>query len=258
VAGAATSAVPHFAHIVVVIEENHSYRDIVGSSRAPYFNSLAHSGALLTRSRGVTHPSEPNYLALFSGSTHGLANDSCPHRYRTRNLGSQLRNHGQRFAGYAESLPRTGYVGCYAGAYARKHAPWTDFANLPRRVGRPMSAFPAAYARLPRVAFVVPNLNHDMHDGTITQADHWLHNHLAGYVRWARRHNSLLIVTWDEDDSSAGNHIPGLFVGAHVRAMRYRGRVDHYRLLRTIEAACRLPALGRARDRTPITSTWMP
>jgi acid phosphatase len=257
-AAATGPAVPRFAHIVVVIEENHSFGEVIGNSQAPYINALARSGALLARSYGITHPSEPNYLALFSGSTHGLTDDSCPHVYHAQNLGAELRSHGMSFVGYAESLPSTGYLGCSAGTYARKHAPWTDFANLPTSVGKPMSAFPSHYARLPRVAFVVPNLEHDMHDGTIAQADSWLHSHLAGYLRWARLHNSLLVVTWDEDDRSASNHIPGVLAGAHVRHLRYRGRVDHYTVLRTIEAACGLPAIGRAAFRAPIRGVWTP
>jgi acid phosphatase len=249
--------VPHFDHIVVVVEENRAYRDVIGSPDAPYINRLADSGTLLTRSYGVIHPSEPNYLALFSGSTHGLVDDSCPHRYDARNLGSQLLVHGQRFVGYAQSLPTAGYQGCRFGAYARKHAPWTNFTNLPARLGKPMRRFPTDYARLPRVSFVVPDLDHDMHDGTVAQGDRWLQRNIAGYVRWARTHNSLLILTWDEDDRSADNHIPGVLAGAHVPQLRFPGRVDHYRMLRTIEAACGLPALGIARYRTPITSIWI-
>lgn len=247
---------PRFAHIVVVVEENHAYSEVIGNPAAPFINGLVESGTLLTRSYGIGHPSEPNYLALFSGSTQGVTDDSCPHAFATRNLGSQLRGHGLRFAGFAQSLPATGYRGCYAGEYARKHAPWTNFTNLPARVGRPMQAFPADYARLPRVSFVIPDLMHDMHDGTIAQADTWLHRHVGGYVRWARMHNSLVVVTWDEDDTSANNHIPGVLAGAHVRRLHYRGRVDHYRLLRTLEAACGLPAIGRAAHRSPITGIW--
>ena len=121
-----------------------------------------------------------------------------------------------------------------------------------------MTAFPRNYRRLPRVAFVVPNLTHDMHDGTVGQADSWLRARLAGYVSWARRHDSLLIVTWDEDDTSAGNHIPGVLVGAHVRHTQYRARVDHYAMLRTIEAACGLSPIGAATRRAPIGNIWMP
>jgi acid phosphatase len=252
----AARAVPRFAHLVVVVEENRAYGDVIGSPDAPYINRLARTGTLLTRSYGVTHPSEPNYLALFSGSTHALADDSCPHSYSGRNLAAQLIGHGQTFAGYAESLPHAGYAGCTNGAYARKHAPWTNFTDVPASVGKPMRRFPSDFNRLPRVSFVVPNLEHDMHDGTIAQADTWLRRHLAQYVHWAHTHNSLLIVTWDEDDRSANNHIPGLLAGAHVPQLRYSGRVDHYRMLRTIEAACGLPAVGAAAHRRPIAGVW--
>jgi hypothetical protein len=253
----ALATVPHYSHIVVVVEENHASSEVLGSRSAPYMNSLARSGVLLTRSYAITHPSYPNYLALFSGSTHGITNDSCPHTYRSNNLGAQLRAHRQSFAGYAQSLPSTGYRGCTYGKYARRHAPWVDFANLPRSVNKPMSAFPRDFNRLPKVSFVIPNLNYDMHDGTVRQADRWLQTKLGRYVSWARTHNSLLILTWDEDDKSAGNHIPGVLVGAHLKPGRYTRRVDHYSMLRTIEAACGLPALGGAARRSPISGIWV-
>lgn len=252
----AAPAVPRFAHIVVVVEENRAYSDVIGSAAAPYINTLARSGALLTQSYAIRHPSEPNYLALFSGSTQGLTDDSCPHRYGTGNLGAQLRAHGLTFAAYAESLPYAGYRGCFAGPYVRRHAPWTNFSNLPQTLAKPMRAFPGDYARLARVSFVIPNLNNDMHDGTVATADRWLQLHLGSYVSWARTHNSLLVLTWDEDDRSAGNHIATIFAGARVRRIRYSGRADHYTVLRTIEASYGLAALSRARDRTPITAIW--
>jgi len=251
-------AVPRFAHIVVVVEENRAYAQIIGNSSAPYINTLARSGALFTHSYAIRHPSEPNYLALFSGSTQGLTDDSCPHRYGSDSLGAQLRRSDLGFAGYAESLPSAGYLGCSSGPYARKHAPWTNFPDLPAQVGKPMSAFPTDYTRLPRLSFVVPNLDHDMHDGTVGQGDVWLKRHLDGYVSWARTHNSLLVLTWDEDDRSASNHIATVFIGAHVRRMQYADRVDHYTVLRTLEASCGLPPLGNARDRTPVTAVWSP
>ena len=252
----AAPAVPRFAHVVVVVEENHASAEVIGNASAPYLNSLARGGALLTQSYAITHPSEPNYLALFSGSTQGLTDDSCPHSYAGNNLGAQLRTHGYSFAGYAESLPRVGYRGCSSGAYARKHVPWIDFSNVPASLNRPMSAFPSDYTRLPRVSFVVPNLDSDMHDGTVAQADGWLRAHLGGYVTWARAHDSLLIVTWDEDDRSSGNHVPGIVVGAHVRVGRVTFHVDHYTMLRTIEAVFRMAGLGAAAHRTPIPGLW--
>src|SRR5436853_945222 len=84
------SSVPRPDHVVVVMEENHSYSEIIGSSAAPYINGLASQGALFTDSYGVEHPSQPNYLDLFSGSNQGITDDSCPHTFSAPNLGSEL------------------------------------------------------------------------------------------------------------------------------------------------------------------------
>src|SRR5690242_19662916 len=83
-AAVALTALPAYDHVVVVVEENHSYSGIVGNPNAPYMTSLANNGARMTQSFAVAHPSEPNYLALFSGSTQGLTDDSCPHSYSPR------------------------------------------------------------------------------------------------------------------------------------------------------------------------------
>ena len=88
--------------------ENHSYGEVLGGPSAPFLASLAASGAVLTQSFAITHPSEPNYLALFSGSTQGLTDDSCPHQYAGPNLGASLLAAGRTFAGYSEDLPVAG------------------------------------------------------------------------------------------------------------------------------------------------------
>lgn len=241
------------AHVVVVVEENHSYRDIVGNPGAPYVGSLADQGTSLTHYFAVSHPSEPNYLALFSGSAQHLTDDSCPHHYSGANLGSELRAAHRTFTGYSEGLPNAGYTGCAAGRYVRRHAPWVDFSNLPAGVNQPVTAFPTDYSRLPTLSFVIPNLDHDMHDGTIAQADTWLRQHLDRYVRWAATHDSILVVTWDEDDHSQSNQVPTIVTGAGVRHGTYAGHADLYRLLRTFEWLYGLP-LGVAASRTPITA----
>lgn len=252
----AAGIVPQPSHVVIVIEENHSFDSIIGSSAAPYLNSLAAQGALFTDSSAITHPSEPNYIALFSGSTQGLADDSCPHTYSAPNLGSQLIAAGRTFAGYSDGLPSAGYLGCSAGNYVRRHAPWTNFPSVPASASQPFSAFPSDYSLLPTVSIVIPNVAHDMHDGPIGAADSWLRDNLDGYVQWATSHNSLLVVTWDEDDDHSGNHIATIVTGASVKPGRYSEAVNHYRLLRTIESAYGLPPLGSAADTTPITDIW--
>jgi hypothetical protein len=105
---------------------------------------------------------------------------------------------------------------------------------------------PGDFTRLPTVSFVIPDLDHDMHDGTVAQADRWLRAHVGDYARWARHHRSLLLVTWDEDDYGAGNRIPTIAVGAGVRAGPAHQRITHYNVLRTIEDAYRLRPLGEA------------
>jgi phospholipase C len=256
VTASASTAVPRFDHIVVVMEENHSYSDIIGSSSAPYINSLAAQGASFTNSFAVTHPSQPNYVALFSGSTQGLTSDSCPHTFSANNLGNQLLTAGYGFTGYSESMPSNGYTGCTSGEYARKHSPWINFSDIPASHNLTYQSFPTDYTTLPTVSFVIPNLLDDMHDGTVAQGDTWLQNNLDGYAQWAKTHNSLLIVTWDEDDYSESNQVPTLFVGAHVTPGDYSEQITHYSVLRTIENGYGLSALGSAASATPITDVW--
>lgn len=249
-------AVPRPAHVVVVVEENHSFADIVGRSDAPYLNALAGQGALFTASSAVAHPSEPNYLALFSGATQGLTDDSCPHTFTGPNLGAQLTSAGDTFAGYSEDLPAPGATACSAGGYARKHNPWVNFPSVPASANLPFSAFPRDYASLPTVSFVVPNSADDMHDGTVSEGDTWLRANLDGYARWAPTHNSLLIITWDEDDFSQANQIATIIVGAHVRPGRYAEHINHYSVLRTLETAYGLPPIGAAASVAAITDCW--
>jgi hypothetical protein len=257
-AAASVATTPRPAHVVVVVMENHSFAEVIGSASAPYINSLAKAGASFTQSFGVTHPSQPNYLAMFSGSTQGLTDDSCPHNFTTANLGSQLRTSGRSFIGYSESLPFAGFTGCSIGGYARKHAPWVDFAALPGSTNQPSTAFPTTFSALPTLSFVVPNLSHDMHDGTVAQGDLWLKQRLDGYVRWAPSNNSMLILTWDEDDHSQSNQIPTIITGAHVKVGRFAEKLTHYRLLRTIESFYSLPAIGAAASTQPVTDAWTP
>jgi hypothetical protein len=241
---------------VVVVLENHSYSEIIGNPLAPFINSLGKLGALFTRSYAITHPSQPNYIALFSGSTQGVTSDSCPHTFAAPSLGSELRAARFSFAGYSEGLPARGYTGCSSGQYARKHSPWVNFSDLPASVNLPLTEMPANPAKLPTVSFVIPNLDHDMHDGTVGQADAWLGKHLGPYVIWASQHRSLLVLTFDEDDSSEDNQIPTIIVGGGVRPGRYDERIDHYRVLRTLEAAYGVTPLAASARTRPITDIW--
>lgn len=258
---AATSGViPRYDHVVVVVMENKSISSIVGNTTdAPYINSLLSSGVNFTQSYAVTHPSEPNYLALFSGSTQGITDDSCPHTFDTDNLGHQLIAAGHSFAGYSETMPSIGYTGCTYGSsgYARRHNPWVNFSDLSSSTNLPYTSFPSDFTQLPTLSFVIPNLCDDMHDCSVSTGDRWLSSHISSYVDWAKTHNSLLILTWDEDDDTAsGNQVLTLFVGANIKPGAYAERINHYSVLRTLEDMYGLTALGNASAATPITDVW--
>jgi acid phosphatase len=263
--GSTTPHLPRPDHIVMVIEENRSYSQMIDSRDAPYINSLTAKGAVFTQSFGVTHPSQPNYLALFSGSTQGITDNSCPHTFTTPNLGHALMTAGLTFTGYSENLPSVGSLICSAGLYARRHNPWANWQDsvingLPPTANLPMTSFPIDYTKLPTVSVIVPNQANDMHHGKDPDAmktgDRWLQEHLDAYVQWAQQHNSLLIVTWDEDHKNEKNRIVTLFVGPMVQAGRYDQRITHNNVLRTIEELYGLPHVGANADAEPITQIW--
>lgn len=249
-------ALPQPDHVVVVIEENKSFTQIIGNEGdAPYINELARRGALFTQSYGVTHPSQPNYLALFAGSTRDITSNACPLDLGGDNLAAALQAMGLDFAIYSESLPRAGAADCIYGDYRRKHNPVADWQEL-AAYNLPFTAFPQDYSQLPTVSFVVPDQRHDMHDGSVAQGDAWLKQNLASYADWALQHNSLLIVTWDEDDGSEHNRIATIVVGQMVKPGRSAQRINHYNLLRTIEEMYGLPYLNETASAKPVTGIW--
>lgn len=246
-------------HIIIVIEENHGYDQIIGNNTAPYINKLAEEAAVFTDSHGVTHPSQPNYLALYSGTTMGIPGDQCLNDtttpFTTPNLGAALLKNGYTFKGFAQTMPAPGYLECsYLKSdltdetlYARKHTPWVNWQgnkenNIPDSLSMPMTAFPKNFDQLPTVSFVIPDQDHDMHNigapgdsAAISRGDTWLKENLGAYVEWAKTHNSLLILTFDEDQFTLKNHILTLFAGANIKPGKYAERVNHYVMLRTLE-----------------------
>ena len=252
------ATLPALAHIVIVVEENRSQTNIIGNKSTPFINALAAHGAMMAQSFGETHPSEPNYLALFAGSTLGVTKDACPvDGGNTPNLGSELLAAGYTFIGFAEGLPAVGSTVCSAGKYARKHVPWADFTNVPPANSLPFSAFPMGnYASLPTVSFVIPNNDDNMHDGSIAAGDDWLNRELSGYANWAVTNNSLLIVTWDEDDGTPRNQIPTVLYGAHVQPGSYNQQISHYNVLSTLEQMYGLPKTGYAANAPAIAEIW--
>ncbi|MFF4340071.1 alkaline phosphatase family protein [Kitasatospora sp. NPDC001540] len=260
---AQAAGLPTPDHVVVVVMENHAYSQVIGSSSAPYLNNtLKAGGANLTQSYGLTHPSEPNYYMLFSGSNQGRTDDSCVSvgSMTAPNLGSELIAAGKTWGSYNEGLPSQGSTVCSnsSGKYAQKHNPWFGFSNVPTNTAYTMAQFPTDYTQLPKVSFVVPNLCNDMHDCSVTTGDTWIKNNLSAYATWAQTHNSILIVTFDEDNSLSGNRIPTVIYGQHVTPGSSTATTyNHYNVLRTLEDLAGLTThAGNAASAGDITGIW--
>jgi phosphatidylinositol-3-phosphatase len=292
------AGLPVYDHIVIVVEENKDYEEILGNPNAPYINNvLKKEGANFTQMYGEEHFSQGNYFWMFSGDNQAIGfvdyvpseKNNANYPFKTTNLGEQLISRGLSFKGYAESLPEIGFTGEKAaeGLYARKHVPWISFANVPNGTTVATSSNlrfsdfpsdPSQFNGLPTVSFVIPNLANDMHDGPITESipagDRWLQKNIAAYYQWAKTHNSLLILTFDENDDKRGyygltnplvdpqscsgkgrdpeycsdiqNRIVTIFAGAHIKPGDYpesRG-ITHVNILRTIEAMYGLQKAG--------------
>lgn len=255
---AQAAAIPTPDHVVVVVFENKAYSQIIGSSGAPFINSLAGNGAKFTNFYGETHPSQPNYFAMFSGGTQGVTDDTCPApgAFSTPNLAQEVIAVGRTWGSYNEGLPSTGSTVCTTGKYARKHNPWFSFSNVPAGTGYTMAQFPSDFTTLPTVSFVVPDLCNDMHDCSVSTGDTWLKNNLGAYATWAKANNSLLVVTFDEDNWLAWNKIATVFYGAGVKTGSYSTRYNHYNMLRTIEDMYGTTHAGNAASAAPITEIW--
>lgn len=254
------ATLPRPDHIVVVIEENRSFSQVMGAHHGDsYIHALIQRGMLFTQSYAVTHPSQPNYLALFSGSTQGSQDDDCPMHYSGDNLSNSLIKKGFSFSSYSESLPFSGDTVCWSGGYQRKHNPAVNWqgTQLKPSVNLTFNDFPQDFSKLPTVSFVIPDQHNDMHDGSFATADIWLKTHLSAYVEWAFQHNSLLILTWDEDNGSEDNRIVTLLLGPMVKAGQSAQRIDHYSVLRTLLDFYGLPAINASREAEPIQAVWI-
>jgi phosphatidylinositol-3-phosphatase len=268
--------------VVVVVEENHSIGQIIGSPQARFLNRLAAKGNLLTSYFAVTHPSLPNYIAMISGDTQGITSDCGGCNIDASNLADQLQAARISWKAYMEDLPAPCSDTHRAGAYAKKHDPFMYFASVRNNRGRCAKVVPLdqldadlAAGRLPRFVFVTPNLDHDMHgageggnDAALTgAADRWLEGFyakLAGSSAW--RDDTRLVVTWDEGHGAGnggrtrccgglatGGKVATIVAGPHVKPGHDNATYSHYALLRSIETLFHLPYLGHAGD--PATPT---
>jgi hypothetical protein len=253
-----TLAVRPFSHVFLIVLENKSEQDILGSPNALYLNSLIEQDGLAYDYQGVAHPSQPNYLAVFSGSTHEVFDDDV-HDVSAPSIADQLEAAGRTWRVFAENLPAEP---CFTGAsatdgpdgpgqYVRKHNPAVSFVSIsgsPDRCGniQSLAAFDPAASDF---QLIVPNMCHTMHDCSVADGDGWLRDFvpsILGSPAW--KDDGVLFITFDEGaDKSRQNEVPTLVIAPDV-APGFRSGVahNHYSLLRTIETGLGVPCLAES------------
>jgi phosphatidylinositol-3-phosphatase len=264
-------SVPATQPVIVIVFENQDESTIADPESLPYYHSLVAQGALSHDYQGIAHPSQPNYFALFSGSTQDVT-DNHLHDITAPTIADQLDEAGMTWRVFAENYPGDCFLGEEAsdgpdgpGNYVRKHVPALSFTGItgsPERCAnvQPLRDFDPAAADL---IWVVPNLCHDTHDCPVEQGDAWLESFVPRILESSAFQpggNGVLYITFDEGHGdSVGNEVLTLAVGPNVKAaMRTAVAHNHYSLLRTIEEGLGLPCLANACDANTLGEIFQP
>ena len=237
--------------------ENHAYNQVWNTANGPYITSLGNAGGLASNYFAITHPSLPNYLDIFGGSSYAITNDCSPSgscHINGPNLGDSLDAAGKTWKGYFESMPSTCGL-ANSGQYAVRHNPFVYFDNIRLDSAR-CAAHVVQYTRLagdlaansttPNFVWITPNVCNDMHDCSVATGDRWLGNNVPPILssQACTVDRCLVIVMWDEDNGSQSNQVLTMFAGSAAQAgVVSTTRHDHFGLLRTIELFFGLPTL---------------
>jgi phosphatidylinositol-3-phosphatase len=255
-----------FSHVVLVVEENHNYSEVIGNSAMPYLNSLASQYGLATQYFANGHPSMPNYLMLTTGQMESF-DDNFSGIISDDNIVRELVNAGKSWKAYEESIPSPGYLGGDVAPYVRRHNPFSylsDVQNDPSQAANivPFSQFASDLSSntLPQYSFIAPDVNDDAHDGTLAAADAWLDSNIAPLLASSTFQSSgLLIITFDESEDTdvehGGGHVATVIISSKSK-MKYQSQAEyqHQSTLRLVLAASgvdKFPGLaGTAPDMT--------
>jgi acid phosphatase len=254
-----TPGLPAFSHVFTILLENKEYSQVIGSSAAPYINSLAKQYGLATNYTGVTHPSLPNYMALTGGETV-FTTDCVGCTTPARNVFDEAVDAGRHWKAYMESMP-TVCGTTDTTLYAQKHNPFVHYDDVVKNATRcanhvvPFTQFGTDLkaGALPDYVWITPNMCNDMHNCSIATGDKWLSTVVPQIINSTSFKNSVLFILWDEGTTNTGGGglIPALVVSPFTPAgFRWAGALDHYDVLRTIEDAWKLAPLGKSASAT--------
>jgi len=254
---------PQFGHVVLVVEENHSYSEVIGSSAMPYLNSLASQYGLATQYFANTHPSIGSYFMLTTGQL--VTNDDAfAGPVGVDNIVRDLFAAGKSWKSYAESIPSVGYTGGDSYPYAKRHnilSYFTDVTTSSTQVKNlvPFSQFAPDLAnnQLPNFSFVVPNLLNDAHDAPLNFADLWLQQNMAPLISSpVFQKDGLLIVVFDEASTSdlvnGGGHVAIVVISPQAKqGFQATTLYQHQSTLRLILHGLQVPAYPAAASTAP-------
>ena len=239
-------------HVFIVILEN---EDPGVADDQPFFSRLAAHGARLDRYYSITHPSQPNYIALTAGTTWSTTNAIVT--LDVAHIGDLLEKAGRTWRVYAENYPGNCWLGTNTPdhLYVRRHVPFISFENVQKNPERCNSSIvnatqldaDIAAGSLPSYAMYIPNNRHNGHDTSASYADAWLESRFAPLLRDIRfTRNTLFIVTYDESAPANPNlRVATVLWGAGVIPGVSMRRYDHYSLLRTVEELFGTGTLGQ-------------
>ncbi len=283
----ASTKLPHYDHVFVVVEENHTYASIIGNPAAPIINRLAQQYGLATNYTAVADPSAPNYVALIGGNFYGIADDNAYYTHTVTNpsLVDQLEGAGLTWKGYFQSLPYAGFMGtCFPARcggvpdsdplYASKHNPFPYFAHIQNSLKEQRKMVPdtqldqdLATGHVPNFSFIVPDLCHDMHGAPpycldsgntgdpvdnilVSQGDTYFGNlvkKITSSSTWSRGNNAI-VLTWDEGDLPTDPIVTLVITNHGPESIKDNTSYNHYSLLLTIEQVFGLSCLQHSCD----------
>ena len=226
-------------HVIVVVLENHSFSQVIGSPSMPYVNSLANAHSLATNYFGDVHPSIGNYFMLTTGQLESV-DDNFTGTVTDDNIARALNGAGKSWKAYMESIPSAGYLGGNSGTYLKHHDPFSYFSDVVSNSAQAANIVPftqiqadMAANTLPNFAFIAPNSVDDAHDcpgqastcldsAKLVTADTWLKTNIDPLINSPAFANSVFIITWDEGDltdlTNVGGQVATVLVGTHVKA----------------------------------------
>jgi hypothetical protein len=263
--GAARSADFSSSHVVVVVEENHGFHAAYERGQMPFLRSLADKYGVALNYFANAHPSMGNYFMMTTGQIVSTS-DFFSGTVTDDNLIRQIVAAHKTWKAYAEDLPFVGYTGGNYNAFVKRHYPMAYFDDVRNNLTQRKNLVPflqfaedVKKHNLPNFSFVVPNLDHDAHDRSLSLADTWLKNNIQLLLDDPDfQKDGILIITFDEaetgDKAHGGGHILTVVVGPNVKEGGQSSTLyQHQSLLATIEDALGLPRLGAAKD-TPSMS----